>query len=120
MRKERFSKKKPQEKGDTEKRDQIDKEMLKQMKAKSDENRMKGKEDERKGATEKHKYNFLRIEQESDQNGRFQKEEMKIENENGETEEMKTLGKTSTMIYFSRIKWCQKKEEIQNLDAKQV
>ena len=40
------------------KRDQIEKEMLKQMKAKSDEKRMKGKEDERKRATEKHKYIF--------------------------------------------------------------
>ena len=104
--------------------DQIEKEMLKQMKAKSDEKSMKGKEDERKRATEKHKYIFLRIEQESDQNGRFQKEETKNENEkmkeNGETEKKNTLGKTSTMIYFSRIKWCQKKEEIQNLNAKQV
>ena len=82
---------------------------------------MKGKEDERKRATEKH--TFLRIEQESDSNGRFQKEGAKIENEkkkkNGETEKKKTLGKTSIMIYFSRIKWCQKKE-IQNLNAKQV
>ena len=66
-------KKKPKEKGDTEKMDQIEKEMLKQMKAKSDEKNMKGKEDERKRATEKHKYIFLRIEQESDQNGKFQK-----------------------------------------------
>ena len=43
---------------------------------------MKGKEDERKRATEKHFFSFffLRIEQEGDQNGRFQKEEMKIEN----------------------------------------
>ena len=32
----------------------------------------------------------------------------------------KTLGKTSTMIYFPRIKWCRKKQEIQNLIAKQV
>ena len=66
-------KKKPKEKGDTEKMDQIEKEMLKQMKAKSDEKNMKGKEDERKRATEKHKYIFLRIEQESDQNGKFPK-----------------------------------------------
>ena len=44
----------------------------------------------------------------------FQKEETKNENEkmkeNGETEKKKTLGKTSIMIYFSRIKWCQKKK----------
>ena len=43
----------------------------------------------------------------------FQKEETKIENEkmkeNGETEKKKTLGKTSIMIHFSRIKWCQKR-----------
>ena len=54
------------------------------MKAKSDENRMKGKEDERKRATEKTLLLFLRIEQEGDQNRRFQKEEMKIENEKEE------------------------------------
>ena len=48
MRIEKNSKKKPQEKGDTEKMDQIEKEMLKQMKAKSDEKSMKGKEDEKK------------------------------------------------------------------------
>ena len=38
---------------------------------------------------------------------------MKIDNEkkkeNGETEKKKTLEKTSIMIYFSRITWCQKK-----------
>ena len=56
MRKEKIStKKKPKEKGDTEKRYQIEKEMLKLMKAKDDEKSMKGKEDERKRATEKHK-----------------------------------------------------------------
>ena len=52
-RRKNFKKRKPQEKGDTEKRDQIEKEMLKQMKAKSDEKSMKGEEDERKRATEK-------------------------------------------------------------------
>ena len=36
------------------KRDQIEKEVVQQMKAKSDENRMKGKADERERATEKH------------------------------------------------------------------
>ena len=36
---------------------------------------MKGKEDERERATEKHKYIFLRIEQESDQNRKFRKRE---------------------------------------------
>ena len=35
------------------------KEMLEQMKAKSDEKRMKSEEDERKRATEKHTYMFL-------------------------------------------------------------
>ena len=50
---------------------------------------------------------FLRIEQESNQNGRFQKEETKIENEkkkeNGETEKRKTLGKTSKNdIFFEK------------------
>ena len=38
--------------------DQIEKEMLEQMKAKSDEKRMKAKEDERKRATEKYRYIF--------------------------------------------------------------
>ena len=47
--------------------------MLKQMKAKSDEKSMKGKEDERKRATENTNIFFLRIEQESDQSGRFTK-----------------------------------------------
>ena len=47
--------------------------MLKQTKAKSDEKSMKSKEDERKRATEKYKYIFLRVEQESDQNGKFPK-----------------------------------------------
>ena len=55
----------------------------------------------------------MRLEQESDQNGSFQQEEMKIENEkkeeNGETEKRKTLGKTSIMIYFSRITGVKKK-----------
>ena len=46
MRKENPKTKKPKEKGDTEKMNQIEKEMLKQMKAKSDEKSMKGKEDE--------------------------------------------------------------------------
>ena len=64
MRKEQiFKNKEAKRKGDTEKMNQIEKEMLKQMKAKSDEKSMKGKEDERKRATEKHKY----------QNGKFQK-----------------------------------------------
>ena len=49
MRKEtNFQKKKSKEKGDTEKMDQIEKEMFIQMKAKSDEKNMKGKEDEKK------------------------------------------------------------------------
>ena len=50
--------------------------MLKQMKAKSD-GKNESKEGERKRATEKYKYFFfLRIEQGSDKNGRFQKEEI--------------------------------------------
>ena len=69
----KFQKKKPKEKGDNEKRDQIEKEMLKQMKAKSDEKRMKGEEDERKRATENTNFFFLRTEQESDRSGRFTK-----------------------------------------------
>ena len=66
-------KKKPCEKGDNEKKDQIEKEMLEKMKAKSDEKSVKGEEDERERATEKHFFFFLRIEQERDQNGRIPK-----------------------------------------------
>ena len=95
------------------------------MKAKSDENRMKGKEDERKRATEKHNFfwgelNKKVIKMEDSKKNRRKNENEKKKKKNGETEKRKTLGKTSTMIYFSRIKWCQKKEEIQNLNAKQV
>ena len=57
----------------------------------------------------------VRIEQESDQNERFQKEETKIENEKKKKMEKqkkrKTLGKSSFMIYFSRMKWSQKKRK---------
>ena len=52
------------------------------------------------------------------------KKERKIENEKrrkkGETEKRKTLGKTSIMIYFSKVKWRQKKRGVQILNAKQV
>ena len=85
---------------------------------------MKGKEDERKRATEKHNF-FWRIEQESDQNGRFQKEQTKNENEKKKEEtwrnrKRKTLGKNVNNDIFFKNQMVSKKEEIQNLNAKQV
>ena len=118
MREETFSKKKRSQKNkETLKRWIKLKEMLEQMKAKGDENRMKGKEDERKRAIEKHFF-FWRIEQESDSNGRFQKEGTKIENEkkkkNGETENKEDIWKNINNDIFFKNQMVSKKEEIQN------
>ena len=96
--------------------DQIEKEMLKQMRAKSDENRMKGEEDERKRATEKHKYVFfLRIEQASDQSGRFLKKKrrtsrMKKKKKNGERQKKgRHLENINSGIFFRKSNGVKKK-----------
>ena len=59
MREENIFKKRSQKNKETMKKRIKLKEML--VKAKSDEKRMKGEEDERKRATEKHKYIFFEI-----------------------------------------------------------
>ena len=67
---------------------------------------------------------FLRFEQERYQNGRFQKEGTKIENEkkkkNGETENKEDTWKNINNDLFFKNQMVSKKEEIQNLNAKQV
>ena len=85
---------------------------------------MKGKEDERERATEKHIF-FLRIEQESDQNGRIPKNKgrktrMKKKKKMEKQKKRKTLGKNINNHIFFKNQMVSKKEEIQNLNAKQV
>ena len=68
----------------------------------------------------------MRFEQESDQNGRFQKEQTKNEIEKKEEEKWRNRKKEDTWkhvnndIFFQKSDGVKNEEEIQNLNAKQV
>ena len=110
VRKEKIFKKRSHMKKETLKRWIKLKEMLEQMKAEGD--------DERKRATEKHTYMFFenwtrrwskwKIPKRRDEKSRMKKKRKKMEKQ----KKRKTLGKTSIMIHFSRITWCQKRVSV--------
>ena len=64
----------------------------------------------------------MRIEQEviqmEDSKKKGRKSRMKKRRKMEKQKIRKTLGKTSTMVYFSRIKWCQKKRGDTELECK--